>query len=129
MMKHIVVIEDTEEILELITHLLETKGYRVTGLPALSSFEELVELNADCFILDEWLPGISGHIICIMLKSKPQTKTIPVILISASDALERLASLSEPDASIKKPFDIDYFVQVVNSVLINKNAANNMLRP
>ena len=79
---HIIVIEDNQALLATVTDVLEDSGYRVTPLTAIRSLEELAELRADCFILDEQLPVVSGHIICIMLKSRPETKDIPVILIS-----------------------------------------------
>jgi DNA-binding response OmpR family regulator len=117
MPKHIVVIEDNPDILSLITDLLEDEGYSVTPFPALTSIEALIELNPDCFILDEQLPHVSGHILCMLLKSKPPTKNVPVILISASNHLESFADLSEADAWLKKPFEINDLVNLVAGVI------------
>ena len=117
MQKHIVIVEDDDSISLLLTTLLEENGYRVTAFPAVTSIEDLIALNPDCFILDEQLPFVSGHILCIVLKSKPQTKNTPVILISASDRLDTVASISEADASIKKPFDIGKLLQVVADLI------------
>ena len=117
MPKHIVIIEDDPEILYIITQILEEHEYRVTGFNALSSsIEELGALKADCFIFDEQLPYVSGHIICIMIKSHPLTMSIPVILISASDKLEGFVSIGDADASLKKPFNIDDLVTLVGSM-------------
>jgi len=117
MPKHIVVIEDNYDILTIITALLEDEGYRVTAFPALTSIEELTELKPDCFIFDEQLPYVSGHIICMLLKSKAPTKGIPVILISASNRLEGYAGLSEADAWLQKPFNIKDLASLVASVV------------
>lgn len=117
MPKHIVVIEDNPNILSIITDLLEDEGYRVTPFPALASIEALIELKPDCFILDEQLPHVSGHIICMLLKSKTPTKDIPVILISASNRLESFADLSQADAWLKKPFDINALAKLVAGVI------------
>ncbi len=106
-MKHIVIIEDDPELLSLLATLLEADGYRVTQLTHLESVEALINLNADAFIIDEILPVVNGHIICIILKSKPQTKHIPVVLISGDDKLQHVATLCEANAYIRKPFD-DY---------------------
>jgi len=104
MNKHIVIIEDDPELLEVLVMALKDGGYRVTPFRQLNSMEELISLQADAFVLDEKLPGTSGHIICIMLKSKPQTKHLPVLLISADHSLEHLASLCEADGYLLKPF-------------------------
>ena len=116
--KHIVVIEDDVIIAEVIKSLLQEQGYRATSVPFLSTVESLMDLKADCFIIDEQLPFVSGHIICIMLKSKPQTKDIPIILVSASDELAGYASLCKADAIFKKPFvNINDLIALVTSTL------------
>jgi len=101
-MEHIVIIEDDVYFLKVITYLLEEAGYKVTGFTELTTVEELTALKADCFIIDEQLPNVNGHIICIMLKSREQTKYIPVILASAYEGLEGFAGMCKADAFIKK---------------------------
>lgn len=113
MPKHVAVIEDDPDIQFVITSLLEEEGYRVTAFPSLRSIEELIDLNPDCFILDEQLPHVSGHIICMLLKSKAPTKNTPVILISASPRLEGFAGLSQADAWLQKPFSINDLANLV----------------
>ncbi len=117
MPKHILLIEDDTQILETTTLLLEHLEYQVTGFKAFTNLEEMVDLQPDCFLLDENLPGISGHIICILLKSKPVTNTIPVVLISANPALKQIAALGEADAYIPKPFGIQDLADVLNKVI------------
>lgn len=104
MKKHVVIIEDDPDILNLLAGCLEAGGYRVTPLAQLESVEELIALQADAFVIDEHLPVTSGHIICIILKSKPETRHLPVILISAYEGLEHTASLCNADAYLLKPF-------------------------
>lgn len=102
--QHIVIIEDDDVLRDVMTHVLTSEGYRVTAFRAITSLEDLLSANADCFVLDEQLPYVSGHIICIMLKSKPETQHVPVVLISASPELQGHADLSQADAFLDKPF-------------------------
>jgi CheY-like chemotaxis protein len=125
--KHIVIIEDDLIIAAVIKELLTEQGYLATSLPSLSTIESLMDLNADCFIIDEQLPFVSGHIICIMLKSKPGTKDIPIILVSASDELEGYASLYKADAFFKKPFvNIHDLITLVASTLQSVQLGNKL---
>ena len=124
MQKHIVIIEDDADISLVMATVLEDGGYMVTCFSEVQSIETLIELRPDCFILDEQLPHVSGHILCMVLKSKPATKNIPVILTSASNQLDGFADLSEADASLKKPFDIYELLKLVASV-IEKAAGHN----
>ena len=118
MKKHVVLIEDDPAIRELLDDCLEEGGYRVTPLAQLESVEELIALEADAFVIEEHLPVTSGHIICIILKSKPETRHLPVILISADEGLEHTASLCNADAYLLKPFNDYLQVQsLLNKVL------------
>lgn len=62
MKTHVVIIEDNPALLAAVAEVLKDAGYRVTALNAIESLESLTELQADCFILDEHLPVVSGHI-------------------------------------------------------------------
>lgn len=104
MKPHVVVIEDDSALLAAISLVLKDAGYRVTALQAIDTLEELIDYKADCFILDEQLPLVSGHIICIMLKSRPETRHIPVIMISGHEELEGIVSLCKAEAFLRKPF-------------------------
>ena len=117
--KHIVIIEDDTSLLALLGKLLQAEGYRVTALERLSTMEELIELKADCFLIDEQLPNANGHAICIFLKSKQQTKAVPVILMSAFEKLEYFADLSGANAYLKKPFERQELLNVLKKALSN----------
>jgi CheY-like chemotaxis protein len=129
MKPHIVVIEDDRDFLLLVTFLLEEEGYKVTGLTALCTIEDLIALNADCFILDEHLPFVSGHIICLMLKTNPGTKFIPVILASAVKNLREIAERYNADAFIPKPLlDISDLSRLVAATINPNNGTGHILR-
>jgi DNA-binding response OmpR family regulator len=106
MSKHIVLIEDEADILESTTLLLEHAGFRVSGFKAFTTLEEMVALRPDCFLLDENLPAISGH-------------------ISANPAIKQMAALGEADAYVGKPFEIDELVEVLTRVITSKSADKN----
>jgi DNA-binding response OmpR family regulator len=116
--RRIVIIEDDPDIADIMKYALEQEGYTVQCLCQIDSLEDLIDMHADCFILDEWLPSVSGHIICIMLKFNQQTKNIPVILTSAGSHLTRVAGLSEPEAILEKPFDIKHMLALVSKVIM-----------
>jgi DNA-binding response OmpR family regulator len=115
--KHIVIIEHEQDALESMRQILEAEQYIVTAYNRFPSMAELVFMHADCFIIDEWLPQVSAHAICLMLKAKLQTSSIPVILVSASHLFEPMANLCEADAVVGKPFSDGELVGVVSSLL------------
>jgi len=59
------------------------------------------------------LPLVSGHIICIYLRSKPVTADIPVILISAHPKLDHYSELCGANAWLAKPFELQQLLDMV----------------
>src|SRR5688500_8082070 len=103
--KKIYVADDDPDILEVLTIILETRGYEVitsTDGRSLSSMEELPDL----IFLDIRMSGNDGSEICRMLKSKAETASIPIVLISANRNLYEIAAECGANDVIAKPFDI-----------------------
>src|SRR5712691_5475788 len=122
MATRILVINDTQEILELFRLLLETEGYEVI----LSSFpmqkvQEIEQLKPDLIILD-FLFGDKklGWQMLQMLKMQRSTSTIPVIICTAAESAVRDQEgylVSKGVEVVYKPFDIDTLLAVISRML------------
>lgn len=122
MQKHIVIIAHDADTREIMCRLLEVKGYIVTTYSLFPSMAELVLMRPDCFIIEEWLPQVSGHAICLMLKARVQTNAIPVVLASTTALFEPMANLCEADAILAKPFGEGELVRLVSSMISRTRA-------
>jgi two-component system phosphate regulon response regulator PhoB len=82
--ERIAVIEDEPDISEIITYNLEREGYRVstydTGRAGLAGVSKE---RPDAIILDLMLPGVDGLEICQELRSNNDTRTLPIIMVTA----------------------------------------------
>lgn len=104
-MKTIIVVEDDPGIRETFTFVFD-KFY---GVSLYSSAEPLLTGNfelPDLFIIDRQLSGASGITLCRHLKERKDTSHIPVVLMSASPDIHRVAKEAGADNSIEKPFSI-----------------------
>lgn len=109
-MKHLVmVIEDEEALALLLKYNLEKEGYEVQiesrGSRALAEIEK----NGPSVILLDWmLPEMSGVEICKLIRSKPDIKSIPVIMMTAKGEEEdKIKGLSSgADDYVTKPFSV-----------------------
>jgi DNA-binding response OmpR family regulator len=119
MRKHIVVIADDQSSLETVTDSFEEAGFVVSALRSFPSIRELAILRPDCFIINEWLPEICGHAICLMLKAQARTKNTPVILISDAGENQPLENRCEADLILKKPYQLFNLVQIVSLLIKN----------
>jgi CheY-like chemotaxis protein len=120
--KHILALNDSPEVLELFAELLAEEGYRVTTQPYASrDFPAIVDMAPDLIILDYiWATDDAGWSLLQMLKMKPSTQAIPVVLCTGAVAqVESLKShLHEMGVQVVlKPFNIDDLLQAVTTAL------------
>ena len=109
-MKHLVmVIEDEEALALLLKYNLEKEGYDVQIESRGSRALDEIEKNCPSVILLDWmLPEMSGVEICKLIRSKPDIKNIPVIMMTAKGEEEdKIKGLSSgADDYVTKPFSV-----------------------
>ena len=82
--KKILVIEDNPSALRLTVYTLEKKGCQViTASDGLGGLRKARDEHPDLIILDIMLPGLDGYEVCRQLRQKPETATLPILLLSA----------------------------------------------
>jgi two-component system response regulator VicR len=114
MEKKVVIIQDDEQILELMDHILTNEGYDVTPSLTTEPIEQIEEIDPDVVIVDEYIKGDKrGTEVIEELKSDPATEEVSAVLTSTSPKLSKKAEECKADDYIEKPFDIDHLVDVV----------------
>lgn len=118
MQKKILFADDETDVRTVVDILLKRAGYEVM-LHADESFLESIEDGAlpDLYLLDRRLGKVDAIEICYLLKSHARTKHIPVVMISADPAIKDVYKAAGADACISKPFEIQYFLDVVAKLL------------
>jgi signal transduction histidine kinase len=83
----ILIVDDSREHLHVLRDILKKEGYAVRIAPDGSlGLTSARTAPPDILLLDVAMPGIDGYEVCRQLKSDPETRSIPVIFISAMDA-------------------------------------------
>lgn len=85
----VLIVDDTPANLHLLSRMLSLRGYKVRA--ANSGARALAAIRAnppDLILLDIMMPEMNGYEVCEQLKTDEQTRDIPVIFISALDAME-----------------------------------------
>lgn len=119
---NLLVVDDKLENLRLLSRILVREGYQVWT--ALSGQQALVAVCAeppDLILLDLMMPEMDGYMVAAQLKADPRTQEIPIIFISALDAVDNIVQAFEAGGVdyIVKPFQpAEVLVRVKNHLAL-----------
>lgn len=122
----ILVVDDEQDLVEAIRFHLERSKYKVS---VASDGETAIDLAArerpDLVILDIMLPRVSGRDVIMALKAAPETRSIPVIMLTAltSESDVVLGLHLGADDYVTKPFSLDVLLARVAAVLRRRATA------
>jgi CheY-like chemotaxis protein len=112
--KKVLVVEDDQAIRDVVSIVLEGEGYSVFSAGTEEEINAIIKKNPpDVILLDIWLAGLHGGSIAEKLKSREDTKHLPIVVISANTETEKVAKSSGADDFLLKPFDIIDLVTIV----------------
>ena len=117
---HVLIVEDEPAQREVLSYNLEAEGYRVSA--AMNGEEALLlvsEEAPDVIVLDWMLPNVSGIEVCRQVKSRAETREIPVIMLSArSEETDKVRGLEiGADDYVTKPYSVSELLARVRSQL------------
>jgi DNA-binding response OmpR family regulator len=116
MRNKVLVIDNDQDTLEILTFVLVEAGYEVISSLKANIVNEIKTIEPDLILLDNWLDDSIGSDICTMLKSDLSTKHIPIILMSAATGINKISKNCNADDFIDKPFDL---IDLERKVLLN----------
>ena len=118
---HVLVVDDEQDIAGLIKHGLEKGGdieVEIVGTGD-GALKAVNERTPDLIVLDLNLPVLSGLEVCRILRSRPNTATVPIIMLTArTSESDRVTGLDVgADDYITKPFSLRELAARVRAVL------------
>jgi len=116
----VLVADDNWANLELLSELLHDQGYRVICvLDGDQAFKALGSQQIDLVLLDVMMPGRTGFDVCRTIKSNPETRLIPVVLVTGlADSGDRIQGIDcGADDFLSKPVNKQELLARVRSLL------------
>lgn len=119
-MLKIFIVEDDSNIREIETFALKNSGYLVEGFETAGDFfKRIQEKKPDLILLDIMLPDVDGLDILRKLRTAPETRKIPVIMVTAKTTeIDKVKGLDMgADDYITKPFGVMELISRVKALL------------
>jgi adenylate cyclase len=116
----ILVVDDTPRNVKLLADLLAVKGYEVaTALSGPEALGKIEREQPDLVLLDVVMPEMSGYEVCRKIREVPETRILPVVMVTALDpAEERVKGIEAgADEFLTKPINQAELLARVKSLL------------
>ena len=120
MQPYVLVMEDEDALATLLQYNLEKEGYQV--VIAGDGEEGLVQIDErlpDLILLDWMLPKVSGIEVCRRIRGRPETRNVPIIMLTArGEESDRVRGLDTgADDYLTKPFSMTELIARIRAVL------------
>lgn len=109
MSSRILVVDDEADLLALVEYNLQQGGYAVaTAKDGASALAEVKRQRPDLIVLDVQLPDVLGTDVCKRLRRDPDTRAIPILMLTArGEEIDRVVGFElGADDYVVKPFDL-----------------------
>lgn len=116
----VLIVEDEAALSEMLRYNLEAEGFGVTVAETGEQAElALAEEKPDLVLMDWMLPGVSGIELTRRLRARPETRTVPVLMLTArGEEGDRVRGLSTgADDYVVKPFSLPELMARVKAIL------------
>src|SRR5438270_6475180 len=127
----ILVVDDEPANCELLREILSPHGLEIfTAFDGRSCLDEFRRVQPDLVLLDVQLPLLDGFEVCRRIKNDPDTRLIPIVLVTALSAVEdRVRGIAcGADDFLTKPLDSTQLLARVRSLLNLKNFTDELER-
>lgn len=125
----VLVIDDDYEIIYFLKSILSTYYTVVTSFDAANGYKMIESESPDIIVSDIMMVEMDGLQLCRMVKENIDMCHIPFILLTAKDTLgNQIEGLnSGADAYIVKPFDPDYLIAMIGTLLRNRENVRHLI--
>jgi type II secretory ATPase GspE/PulE/Tfp pilus assembly ATPase PilB-like protein/CheY-like chemotaxis protein len=121
----VLLVEDEDQLRRVMKDLLQREGYRVAeARDGIQALDEVDRFAPDVIILDLNLPGIDGYSVLAQLRSRPSTRDIPIMVLTAKGDEDNEVRVFElgADDFVTKPFRARSLTARIEAVLGRRRA-------
>lgn len=120
MPKKILLIEDEADQIKVLKKRLEANGYEfISAIDGVQGIKKTLQEKPDLILADVIMPNMDGFELCRRLKQTPQTKNIPIVILTAAGIkdLEDKARACGADMTVRKPYESKELIAAIKTLL------------
>jgi DNA-binding response OmpR family regulator len=119
MPRKVLVVDDEPEMLSLVKYTLERADFEVyTCDNGRHAWDEIIKIKPELLVLDVMLPGIDGYSLQLKISQDPQTKDMPIIVLTALEPSKTLfQKFPQVVGFMTKPFKTEDLLQAAQSAV------------
>jgi two-component system chemotaxis response regulator CheY len=120
MAKSILAIDDSASIRQMVGFTLKSSGYEVVdAVDGMDGLEKAKGKTFNLILTDQNMPRMDGLTLIKTLRSLPQYKTVPILMLTteSSDTMKQQGKAAGATGWLVKPFDPQKLVEVVKKVI------------
>jgi CheY-like chemotaxis protein len=124
----ILVVDDEQDIVNTVQYRLKSCDFNViTAGDGKEGLEKVINEKPDLVLLDINMPIMDGHEMLERLRSRPDTKNIPVIMLTAYSDRRDISKAADLGIEhyVTKPFDFADLMDKISKALESNEAADN----
>ena len=122
----VLVVEDETYLAGLLSDVLQASGYNVVLTTAGRAADRVEEVWPEAIVMDYLMPGLNGAEVVAQVRSRLGDQVPPVVLVTGLTNARELAEKIGADAYLRKPFDVDALVQVIDRLVDQANSSSNL---
>ena len=121
MPRRVVCVEDEQDVIDLMRLIVERQGFEfIEARGGVKGIETVTRLKPDVVLLDLMMPGLDGWEVYDTLTSDPETKDIPIVIVTArahhDDRVEDMR-VTNAENLVTKPFGPAQLIETIDRVL------------
>jgi two-component system chemotaxis response regulator CheY len=120
MAKIILAVDDSASIRQMVAFTLKSSGYEVVeAVDGMDGLEKAKAKSVNLVLTDQNMPRMDGLTLIKNLRSLPQYKTVPILMLTteSSDAMKAQGKAAGATGWLVKPFDPQKLIEVVKKVI------------
>ncbi len=120
MLKKILLVEDEVDQIAMLKMRLEASGYEfISAMDGAEGIKKALEEKPDLILMDVIMSNMDGFEVCKRLKRTPETKNIPIILLTAAGLkdIEDKSQACGADLAVRKPYKSKELIEKITTLI------------